>query len=480
MVVVETPSLVRQPNVLLINCDDLGYGDVGCYGCTVNETPVLDRLAGEGLRFTDFYMASPVCSPSRAALLTGCYPPRIGFGEFDGFPVLFPGHRFGLHPDEVTIARLLAEVGYATKAVGKWHCGDQAPFLPTRHGFDSWYGIPYSNDMGRQAHAEGSVPIRELLAQFDLQLPVHEFPPLPLVLDDEVLEAQPDQASLTARFVDEAIRFMRHQRAGPWFLYLAHIYVHIPLYVPEHFMRLSGNGRYGGAVAAIDWATGMLLAELERLGLDTDTVVIFTSDNGSRARGEGGSNHPLRGTKGSTWEGGMRVPCIIRWPQRIEAGRVTSALTTAMDLYPTIAAIAGATVPSDRVIDGRDITPVLLHDDAASPHDAFSYYRADHLEAVRAGPWKLHLARHGAAVDELYNLDDDIGETTNRFADEPAVVARLTAHADTMRGELGDARLGVVGTGRRPRGEVDNPTTLTTFDPTHPYFMAEYDLTDRG
>jgi arylsulfatase A len=171
---------------------------------------------------------------------------------------------------------------------------------------------------------------------------------------------------------------------------------------------------------------------------------------------------------------------IMRWPQRIEEGRVTSVLATAMDVYPTIAAIAGASLPSDRVIDGRDITSVLLHDDAGSPHEAFSYYRANDLEAVRAGPWKLHLARRGGAVDELYNLDDDIGETTDRFADEPAVVARLTAHADAMRGELGDARLGVVGTGTRPRGEVDNPTTLTTFDPDHPYFMAEYDLTDRG
>jgi arylsulfatase A-like enzyme len=224
----------------------------------------------------------------------------------------------------------------------------------------------------------------------------------------------------------------------------------------------------------------MLLAELERLGLDEDTVVIFTSDNGSRARGEGGSNHPLHGTKGSTWEGGMRVPCIMRWPRRIEEGRVTSVLATAMDLTPTVASIAGAALPPDRVLDGRDITPVLVDHDAASPHEAFFFYRANDLEAVRAGSWKLQLARHGAAVNELYNLHDDIGETSNRFADEPAVVARLTAHADRMRAELGDARLGVVGTGARPRGEVENPRTLTTFDPDHPYFMAEYDLTERG
>ena len=472
-------SPTDRPNVLLINCDDLGYGDLGCYGSQANDTPVLDRLAEEGLRLTDFYMASPVCSPSRAALLTGCYPPRIGFGDFDGFPVLFPGHRYGLHPDEVTIAGVLRAAGYATKAVGKWHCGDQQPFLPTRHGFDSWYGIPYSNDMGRQAEPESGPSLRELLAQLGMQLPLDDFPPLPVAVDDTVIEAQPDQSALTARFVDEGVRFMRERRDRPWFLYLAHIYVHLPLYVSDEHMERSRNGRYGGAVAAIDWAAGVLLAELDSLGLEESTVVVFTSDNGSRARGEGGSNDPLRGTKGSTWEGGQRVPCLVRWPGQVASGNVTSEVATAMDLLPTLARLAGAELSDDRVIDGRDITSVLL-DGGLSPHEAFFYYRGNDLEAVRAGRWKLHLAKAGHEVEELYDLESDVGERINRFADEPAVVQELTALAGSIRTRLGDGRLGLAGTEVRPVGEVDDQVPLATFDPEADYFMAEYDLSDRG
>ncbi|MGH9046881.1 MAG: sulfatase family protein [Acidimicrobiales bacterium] len=470
----------RPPNVVLMNCDDLGYGDIGCYGSALHQTPHLDRLAGEGMLFSDFYMASPVCSPSRAALLTGCYPARIGFGQFDGLPVLFPGHRYGLAPEEVTIADLLSAAGYATKLVGKWHCGDQQAFLPTRHGFTAYYGLPYSNDMGRQRLPEGSPSVAELLARLGIELPVDEMPPLPLLHGEEVIEAQPDLASLTERFVEESIRFMRANAERPFFLYLAHIYVHLPLYVQDRFIQESINGRYGAAVAAIDWAAGCLLAELERLGLVDDTIVIFTSDNGSRANGEGGSNLPLRGVKGSTWEGGMRVPFLARWPERIPAGTVSDAMVTAMDLLPTLAAIAGARVSEERTIDGRDISPVLLGEDGASPHEAFFYYSMDSLEAVRSGQWKLHLARRGEPVDELYDLASDIGETTNLFDAHPEVVGRLSAHAERARGELGDARLGIVGADTRPVGRVDHPVTLTTFDPEHPYYVAEYDLPDRG
>lgn len=284
------PVPVRRsgpPNVVLINCDDLGYGDLGCYGSTSNETPVLDRMAAEGLRFTDFYMASPVCSPSRAALLTGCYPPRIGFGQFDGLPVLFPGQRFGIHEDEVTIAQLLAGAGYATKHVGKWHCGDQAAFLPTRRGFEHYFGIPYSNDMGRQRIDDG-LDLPRLMRKLGIPF-VDEIPPLPLLLDEEVLEAQPDQASLTARYVDESVGFIRGNADRPFFLYLAHLYVHLPIYVQPRFEAGSRNGRYGAAVASIDWAAGVLLDELARLGLDDDTLVVFTSDNGSRAAGRAGA-----------------------------------------------------------------------------------------------------------------------------------------------------------------------------------------------
>jgi arylsulfatase A-like enzyme len=472
-------STRSQPNILLMNCDDLGFGDLGCYGSERNDTPVLDRLAAEGMRFTDFYMASPVCSPSRAALLTGCYPPRIGFGDLEGLPVLFPGQRIGLNPSEVTIASLLRSVGYVTKLVGKWHCGDQPAFLPTNHGFDSYYGIPYSNDMGRQAWHPDWPPREQLYADLGLRLPVVDFPPLPLLLDDEVIEAQPDQASLTARFVEESVRFLRANRDRPFFLYLAHIYVHVPIYVQERFARDSRNGTYGAAVASIDWAAGVLLAELDRLGLADDTIVVFTSDNGSRAK-DGGSNVPLRGAKGTTWEGGMRVPCIVRWPGRVPAGTECSALTTAMDLYPTLAALAGASVPADRTIDGRDITALLTGESDESPHECFAYYRGENLEAIRAGRWKLHLARRGVGIEELYDLAADVGETHDVSAEYSDVVARLHALAARVREDLGDARLGVKGAGVRPVGEVEEAVTLTTFDPDHPYYIAEYDLLDRG
>lgn len=467
-----------SPNIILINCDDLGYGDLGCYGSDRNDTPVLDQLAEDGMRFTDFYMASAVCSPSRAALLTGCYPPRIGFGDFDGLPVLFPGQRLGLHPDEITIANVLAEAGYATKHVGKWHCGDQPPFLPTRHGFEGSYGIPYSNDMGRQRMLEDMPDWLKVFSESGIVI-ASEYPPLPLLLDDEVIEAQPDQSSLTARFVEESVRFMRANRDRPFFLYLAHIYVHLPIYVQERFARQSRNGVYGAAVASIDWAAGVLLAELRRLGIEEDTVVIFTSDNGSRDKGEGGSNAPLRGEKGTTWEGGFRVPCLFRWPGHVDAGSLSSVVTTAMDLFPTIAAIAGADLPSHRTIDGRDITPVL-EGKKALLHEAFFYYHGNNLAAVRAGVWKLHIWRSGAPVDELYNLEEDIGESRNVFDQRRDVVTHLRALADEARQDLGDAVQGIAGSGVRSVGRVENPVPLTTFQPGQPYYLEEYDLPHRG
>lgn len=455
-----------RPNVILINCDDLGYGDIGCYGSPVNATPTIDRMAAEGLRLDSFYMASPVCSPSRAALLTGCYPPRIGFGTFDGLPVLFPGQGLGLPTSEVTLARLLSDAGYRTQMVGKWHCGDQPEFLPTRHGFDHWFGLPYSNDMGRQVPLEG----------WDLP----EYPPLPLMLDDEVVEQQPDQAALTERYVTESVRFLRAcaRDDAPFLLYFAHLYVHVPLYVQPRFAAASRNGTYGAAVACIDWAADVLLHELAALGLDEDTIVVFTSDNGSRAV-DGGSNDPLRGTKGSTWEGGMRVPCVVRWPGRIAPGRTSDEVATAMDLYPTLAALCGAEVPTDRTIDGRDITGLLL-DDAPSPHEAFLYYWMDDLEAVRVGRWKLHLAKHGTAFTRLHDLVADPAEQVDVQADHPDVVAELLAHAEAARADLGDALTGAPGADRRPVGRVDDPRPLTVFDEAHPYYAAEYDLPDRG
>ena len=453
-----------KPNIILINCDDLGYGDLGCYGSEVNKTPALDRMAEEGTRFTDFYMASPVCSPSRGAMLTGCYPSRIGFGSFDGRWVLFPGQPLGLNPSEITVARLLKDSGYATKIVGKWHCGDQKEFLPTRHGFDSYYGIPYSNDMGIQKEDDKN-------------------PPLPLLRDEEVIQAQPDQRGITERYVEESVRFIRENAKTdtPFFLYLAHMHVHLPHYPPERFIRESDNGVYGAAVACIDWATDVLLHELKYLGLDDDTLVIFTSDNGSRVRDEGGSNGALRGTKGTTWEGGQRVACIARWPGKVPAGQVLKELTLSMDLCPTLAAIGGSEMPSDRIIDGRDIRPLLFGEEGAqSPHEAFFYYKRNSIEAVRSGKWKLHIRKDDEELQELYDLDSDMGETQNVYDQHPDVVKDLNKKIDVCRKDLGDEAAGVKGENIRPAGRVENPDTLTHLDPDHPYMVAMYDLKERG
>lgn len=447
-----------HPNIILINCDDLGYGDLGCYGSQRNKTPFLDQMAREGMRFTDFYMGSPVCSPSRGAMLTGCYPRRIGFGSFEGRWVLFPGQPVGLNPEEITIAKLLKQAGYATKMVGKWHCGDQPDFLPTRHGFDSYYGLPYSNDMGRQ------------VGRLD-------YPPLPLLRDEEVIQEQPDQASLTERYVEECVRFIRENKERPFFLYLAHMYVHLPLYAPWRFLKSSENGPYGAAVECIDWSVGVLLSELRRWGLLANTLVIFTSDNGSRAGAEGGSNAPLRGRKGTTWEGGQRVPCIMYWPGVIPAGTTCSEVVTAMDFLPTLAGLGGVELPDDRIIDGKDIRPLLEgRSGAQSPHEAFFYYHMDVLQAVRSGPWKLHLFRNGESICELYNLQKDVGETVNVAADYPEIVRELMEKADAIREDIGDAAVGAPGQNCRPIGRVSSAKPLTEYDPTHPYIMAFYDI----
>ena len=452
----------RRPNIILINCDDLGYGDLACYGSPVNKTPWLDQMAREGVRFTDFYMASPVCSPSRGGMLTGCCPPRIGFGSFEGKCVLMPGHPVGLNPQEVTFAKVLQQSGYATGLVGKWHCGDQPDFLPTRHGFDSFYGLPYSNDMGRQG-------------------PGDTHPPLPLMLDEEVLQEQPDQKSLTERYVEQCLRFLRQNAARPFFLYLAHMHVHLPIYAPDRFLQESANGAYGAAVTCIDWAAGVLLRELQRLGLDQNTLMIFTSDNGSRCRGEGGSNGCLRGTKRTTWEGGQRVPCIMRWPGRIPANTVCQELATAMDFYPTLIRLAGAEPPDDRLLDGKDILPLALGGGLAkSPHEAFFYYFMNNLEAVRDHEWKLHVRKGDQEIRELYHLSQDPAETRNVYERFPEQVERLSRLLEACRQDLGDEASGIPGRNIRPAGRVDHPNTLTHYDDSHPYMVALYDLREKG
>ena len=463
-----------KPNIILINCDDLGYGDLGCYGSSVNKSPALDRMADEGVRFTDFYMASSVCSPSRASMLTGCYPPRIGFGEFSGRKVLFPGDSIGLSAGEITIADLLKTQGYATGMVGKWHCGDQPEFLPTRRGFDSYFGIPYSNDMGiNQVNDEN--------------------PPLPLVDQESVVQLQPDQTNITEQYLERAIDFINENKETPFFLYFAHMYVHLPIYVKERFLNESSNGSYGAAVASIDWVTEEILKVLENLGIDQKTLVVFTSDNGSRVRDEGGSNGPLRGIKGTTWEGGMRVPCIMRWPGKIKSKQTRSQLITSMDLFATLATLGGAEIPSDRLIDGNDFSDILLEEKGNRVvRDEFFYYNMNNLEAVRSGKWKLHVGKVKTIgtgintrfesdvwdVPELYNLESDIGEADNVYELEPDVAGLLKDKLDQCRGDMGDESFSVVGENVRPADEVEHAKVLNHVDPNHPLVIAMYDMGD--
>ena len=449
------------PNVIIIFADDLGYGDLGCYGSKVNYTPRLDRMASEGMRFTDFYVASSVCSPSRAALMTGCYPKRIGLDSGYDYGVLLPGDPIGLDSGKLTLPRLLKNHGYATKIIGKWHLGDQPEFLPSRHGFDSYFGLPYSNDM---------LPDHPNNDRF-------HFPPLPLMRDEEVTEIDPNQASLTDRYTAEAVRFIEENDGNktPFFLYFAHMYVHVPIHTPMKYMAASNNGVYGAAVAHLDQSTGCILDTLERLGIEDDTLVIFTSDNGAYSR-DGGSNAPLRGYKGTTWEGGMREPCIMRWPGKIPPGTTCREIATTMDLLPTLTRLADGVLPVDHVLDGKDIFPLLQgRGDARSPHEAFFYYgRVDHtLHAVRSGKWKLHLLRN-----ELYDLESDISEGQNVYNDQPQIVARLTSLADGCRQELGDAHTNTEGVGCQPVGRVKDARTLTSLDQMDPIIRSMYDLDD--
>lgn len=377
--------------------------------------------------------------------------------------VLFPGDPIGLHPDEITVADVLRDAGYATALIGKWHLGDQEPFLPTRHGFGSWFGLPYSNDMF------AGVP-RERRSHLPERFREHGYPPLPLVRDTTVLETEPDQSRLTARYTEEAVRFIRDHREGPFFLYVAHLYVHLPFFPPQEFLERSQNGDYGAEVECIDWSTGVILDTLAELGIDGRTLVLFTSDNGADLRH--GVNAPLRGGKGSIWEGGFREPLIARWPGSVPAGRTCSALVTAMDFLPTFAALADRMAPADRAIDGHDISGVLLGRSDDSPYEAFFYYQArgKGLGAVRSGRWKLHLES-----GELYDLDADVTETTDVSVDHPELVRELAGLAQACREELGDSSDELPGPGCRPVGRVESPRLLTWREGLDPYFDSMYD-----
>jgi arylsulfatase A-like enzyme len=445
----------RPPNFIVVFTDDQGYGDVGCFGSQQIATPHLDRMAAEGVRLTDFYVAAPSCTPSRAALLTGCYPQRVGLPS-----VLFPNAKIGISSDEHTIAEILRRRGYATACYGKWHLGHHPEFLPTRHGFDDYFGLPYSNDMWPQ-HPEA---------------PPGYYPDLPLVEGEKIVQYNPDQTRLTTWYTERALRFIEQHRDQPFFLYLPHSMPHVPLHVSEEFKGSSKGGMYGDVIEEIDGSVGQVLAALKRLGIDQHTMVIFTSDNGPWLRygDHGGSAGPLREGKGTTFEGGQRVPCLMRWPGQIPAGSVCRGVATTMDILPTLVQLAGAELPARR-IDGRDIWPMVSgRPGASSPHEAFFFYAGWNLQAVRSGRWKLHLPHRVRSFDEvgsggipgplvlketgqvLFDLESDIGEQHDVSAHHPDVVERLLALIDRMREDLGDSTKEMTGTNRRPPGEVES------------------------
>jgi arylsulfatase A len=452
----ETPA---KPNLIVILVDDLGYGDLGCYGSEVNKTPHIDQMARDGVRFTDFYVGGSICTPSRAAFMTGCYPKRVGLSQG-----LFPGDARGLNSSEFNIAKLAKSEGYVTAFIGKWHLGDQLPFLPTRQGFDGYFGLPYSNDMVK-GKLRGGLP----------------YPPLPLIENETVIEQEPDQSTLTDQYTQRAAAFIRQHKDRPFFLFLSHMDVHEPLHPPQRFKDRSGNGHFGAVVEHVDWSSGEILAALKEQGIERNTLVILTSDNGSNWLRGDRTNHPLKAGKGTTYEGGFRVPCVMKWPVKLPAGTQCREVATGMDILPTFAHLLGAKLHEHPKMDGKNILPLMEKPaEANSPHQAFLYYQGDALEAIRSGRWKLFVAPHtnkrirkggdaGQGLYEnlkepalqLYDLEADVSETNDVAAQHPEVVKELAALAEQHAADLGDSRRGVTGTGCRPAGVVKGPAAIT-------------------
>ena len=437
----------RPPNIIVIVADDLGYNDLGCYwkdkgkkGYEKIETPHIDRLAREGIRFTDFHVTSAVCSPSRASILTGCYPQRVGITK-----VLYPHSRIGLNPSETTIADILKGKNYHTACIGKWHLGVLPEFSPLKYGFDYFYGMPYSNDMH----------------------------PSVLMRNETVIEKPVRQKELTKEYTDEAIAFIEAQHPEPFFIFLSHTMPHIPLKLDKEFKGTSERKKYGDAIVTIDHYMGKLYKTLEKHHLEDNTLIVFTSDNGPWLimRNAGGKAYPLRGGKRTIYEGGFRVPCILHWPDVIPKNRVKNAFVTSMDLLPTIAGIVDAPLPVNR-IDGKNIISIIDSDNDESPYDAFYYYTGKRLDAVRSGSWKLVFKRklswdspyrfvkdkmvsknRDAIVPEaLYNIENDISEKKNRIKEYPEVIRKLKKLAEEARADLGDKRYGIRGENIRKNG----------------------------
>ena len=459
-------AAAQPPNFVIIFCDNLGYGDIEPFGSKLHRTPHLNRMAREGRKFTHFYVTAGVCTPSRASLMTGSYAQRVGMhvNPVDDW-VLRPASPYGLHPDEITIAEVLKTRGYSTTIIGKWHLGDQPEFLPTRQGFDSYLGIPYSDD-----HTQASGERNR--ARFG-----RGAPPLPLVENETVIEAPVDRNTLTRRYTERALDFIDANREGPFFLYVPQAMpgsTRAP-FASEAFRGKSRNGPWGDSIEELDWSTGQILDKLVELDIAENTFVIWLSDNGAPLAEDidsptRGSNKPLQGRGYTTAEGAFRSPTIMWWPGKIPAGTVSHELITTMDLYPTLAHWAGAAVPTDRIIDGRDVAPIILGERGAqSPHKVFYYYMRDQLQAVRSGSWKLFVAldefnRHPhfkqgePSGPLLFNVVDDIGSTRDLAAENPAIVARLETLAEEARNDLGDR--GRPGANQRPPGRVEKPKPM--------------------
>ncbi len=447
------PAAVRPPNVVIVFADDLGYADVGPFGAEGYTTPHLDRMAEEGRVFTDFYAAQAVCSASRAALLTGCYPNRVGI-----MGALGPDSKIGINADETLLSEVFKSRGYATAIYGKWHLGHSPQFLPTRHGFDDYFGLPYSNDMWPQHPTNAKA-----------------YPPLPLIEGDKVVATNPDQTQLTTWYTERAVRFIDQHADEPFFLYVAHSMPHVPLFVSDKFEGKTSRGLFGDVISEIDWSVGQILDCLERNGLDDKTLIIFTSDNGPwLSYGDhAGSAKPLREGKGTSFEGGVREPFIARWKGTIPAGSQCIEPVMTIDILPTMASLIGAELEPDHFIDGRDILPLIEGDEtASSPHEALLFYWGKDLQAIRSGPWKLHFphgyrslaepgsgGKPGRYVEkqiglELFNLRDDIGERTNVADQHPDIVTRLQNLAEKARNDLGDGATNRQGTNLRQPGRL--------------------------